>query len=122
MELALRSPVRRRRRSELSAPPLRGRLATLVEQSALELIDPDKIKALAEDMRVIERNRVHHPGLVVSSVVLSAVQRSTDTEGRWLDAQRTYEDLGLSVTFGGSVGRCERAAVECLSNRVESWR
>ena len=94
MELALRSPVRRRRRSELSAPPLGERLATLVEQSALELIDPDKIKALAEDMRVIERNRVHHVGLVVSSVVLSAMQRSTDTEGRWLDAQRTYEDLG----------------------------
>lgn len=49
---------------------------------------------LAEDMRIVERHRVHHVGLVVSALVLSAMQRSTDTEGRWLDAQRTYEDLG----------------------------
>jgi hypothetical protein len=37
---------------------------------------------------------VHHIGLVACSLILSALERSTDTEGRWLDAQRTYEALG----------------------------
>jgi putative transposase len=65
-----------------------------VEETAVELLDPERILALAEDMRVSHRKRVHHAGLVIDSLVLSALQRSTDTEGRWLDAQRTYEALG----------------------------
>lgn len=42
----------------------------------------------------MKRRRTHHAGLVVCAVILSAYQRSTDTEGRWLDAQRVYEEIG----------------------------
>lgn len=65
-----------------------------MEDSALALLDPDRIEAIAEDMRIISRRRVHHVGLIACGLILSAFERSTDTEGRWLDAQRTYEMLG----------------------------
>ena len=94
MELAVVPPLRRPLRPERQPDPLRDRLAGLVESSALGLLDPDLIEAIGEDMRVIQRHRVHHPGLLVCSLILSAFERSTDTEGRWLDAQRTYEALG----------------------------
>ena len=45
-------------------------------------------------LQLIERHRVHHAGLVVVALILSALQRSTDTQGRWLDARRTYEAIG----------------------------
>ena len=60
----------------------------------LSVLDPAAIEALGEDMRVIERHRVHHGGLVVTALVLSAFERSTDTEGRFLDARLTYMGLG----------------------------
>ena len=94
MELAIVPPLRRALRPERQPDPLRDRLAGLVDASVLGLLDPERIKAIGEDMRVIHRQRVHHPGLLICSVILSAFERSTDTEGRWLDAQRTYEALG----------------------------
>lgn len=95
MQLALPSSLRRPpRRSESKPSALREAFAGIVEREALDLFDPDRIEAMAEDMRIIERHRTHHVGLVVSSLIVSAMQRSTDTEGRWLDAQRTYESLG----------------------------
>ena len=87
-------PLRHALRSEKQADPLREKLAAVVERSALSLLDPARIEAWAEDMRLIERHRVHHAGLVIVALVLSALQRSTDTEGRWLDARRTYEQIG----------------------------
>ncbi len=93
-ELFVVPPLRRALRSEQAPDPLRDQLAAVGEQSALELLDPALIEAQAEDMRLIKRRRVHHAGLVVDSLILSALQRSTDTEGRWLDAQRTYESIG----------------------------
>ena len=94
MELALVPPLRRPLRPERQPDPLRDRLANLVDEAVLELLDPERIQAIAEDMRIVQRQRVHHAGLLVCSVILSAFERSTDTEGRWLDAQRTYEALG----------------------------
>jgi len=94
MQLALVRPLRRRRRSEIVVPALRARVAAVIEQSACALMDPDLIEARAEDLRLVERQRVHNVGLVVCGLILSAMQRSTDTQGRWLDAQRTYEDIG----------------------------
>lgn len=94
MELAIVPPLRRALRSERQPDPLRDRLARLVDASVLGLLDPERIQAIGEDMRVIHRQRVHHPGLLICSLILSAFERSTDTEGRWLDAQRTYEALG----------------------------
>lgn len=81
-------------RPETANDPIRELLAKAVEQTAVELLDPERILALAEDMGITRRKRVHHAGLVIDSLILSALQRSTDTEGRWLDAQRTYETLG----------------------------
>jgi hypothetical protein len=101
MELALSSPRPRRvasRRPPVRELALRERCAAIVEAGARELLDPDRIEAGAEDLRLFERRREHHVGLVVCSLILSALQRSTDTEGRWLDAQRVYEDIGGAVT------------------------
>lgn len=94
MELAVLPALRRSLRPEMAVDPLRDQLASFVEATAVDLLDPARIEAMAEDLRVIERYRVHHVGLLVCSLVLSAMQRSSDTQGRWLDAQRTYEALG----------------------------
>jgi putative transposase len=94
MQLAIIPPLRHAFRPETATDPIRELLAAAVEQTAVEMLDPERILALAEDMRVSQRKRVHHAGLVIDSLILSALQRSTDTEGRWLDAQRTYEMLG----------------------------
>lgn len=94
MELAIVPHLRHAFRPEIAADPIRDLLAAAVERTAVEMLDPERILALAEDMRVTQRKRVHHAGLVIDSLILSALQRSTDTEGRWLDAQRTYEMLG----------------------------
>lgn len=94
MDLAVIPALRRPLRSEKVPDPLRDQLAEIIEASAIGLLDPARLDARAEDLRIIERHRVHHVGLVVASLVLSALQRSTDTDGRWLDARRTYEAIG----------------------------
>lgn len=94
MDLAVIPSLRHTFRAERARDPVREMLAAAVERTAVEMLDPERIQALAEDMRVTQRKRVHHAGLVIDSLILSALQRSTDTEGRWLDAQRTYEALG----------------------------
>lgn len=94
MKLAIVPPLRHAFRSGHTPDPIRDLLAAAVEKTAIEMLDPERIRALAEDMGVSQRQRVHHAGLVIDSLILSALQRSTDTEGRWLDAQRTYERLG----------------------------
>lgn len=81
-------------RSERKPDPLRERLAAVVEESTLSLLDPDRIQAMAEDMGVIKLKRVHHTGLLISSLLLSALERQSDTSGRWLDAQTVYYQLG----------------------------
>src|SRR3989337_1265957 len=94
MELAVVPRLRRPLAPEGAPDPLRDRLARLVEQSTLSMLDPDRIEAIGEDMRIIQRKRVHHGGLVVCAFILSALERSTDTEGRLLDARLTYQQLG----------------------------
>lgn len=83
------------RPSPASRPdPLVDRFAPFVEQSVLAMLDPDRIDALAEDLRVVQRHRAHHPGLVVCALVLSSFMGQSDTEGRWLDALAVYRDIG----------------------------
>jgi hypothetical protein len=94
MDLAVVPSLRHAFRAERVHDPVREMLAAAVETTAVEMLDPERLLALAEDMRITQRKRVHHAGLVIDSLILSALQRSTDTEGRWLDAQRTYEALG----------------------------
>lgn len=94
MELALVPSLRRSLRPETQPDPIRDRLAEHIEQSLVSSLDPALIEALAADMGVIERQRTHHAGLVVCALIVSAFERSTDTEGRLLDARKTYEMLG----------------------------
>lgn len=98
MDLHLPAGLRRPHRPASIALPLRDRLAAHVASSTLSLLDPDRIEAIAEDMRIVELHRLHHAGLVVCAVVLSAFEQGSDTEGRWLDAQRVYEELGGPVS------------------------
>jgi putative transposase len=93
-ELFVVPRLRRALRSERAPDPLRDQLAAVVERTALDLLDPEVIAAQAEDMGLVERQRVHHAGLLLVALILSALQRSTDTQVRWLDAQRTYESIG----------------------------
>jgi len=94
MDLALVPPLHRSLRPETQPDPLRDRLAGHIEQSVLSALDPARIEALAQDMGAMERQRTHHAGLLVCALILSAFERSTDTEGRLLDARKTYEMLG----------------------------
>jgi hypothetical protein len=94
MELAIVPPLRRPLHPEGTPDPLREQLAIHVERSVLDMLDPAVIEALAEDMRLVKRKRVHHAGLMVCAFILSAFKRSTDTEGRLLDARIVYEKLG----------------------------
>ena len=58
------------------------------------MLDPDRLEAIAEDLGAIQRKRDAHAGVAVCAWILSAFERSTYTEGRQLDARRTYEQIG----------------------------
>lgn len=124
MQLALVPPLRRPLRSETQPDPLRDLLAEHIEQSVLSMLDPDRIDALAQDMGAVQRQRTHHSGLIVCALILSALQRSTDTEGRLLDARRTYEMLGGPASGKTSFRKKVHALVpvlgELLRRRLHS--
>jgi hypothetical protein len=101
---------------------LREMLAGVVESSAMSLLDPERLQAIAEDLRVVERRRDYDAGLVAVSVVLSALQRSTDTQGRLADARRVYEMLGGGATkesgFRKAVRKVAPVLREILDRRL----
>ncbi len=119
MDLAVVPPLRRSLRPEKLPDPLRDRLAALIETTALELLDPERLAARAEDLRLKERDRVHHIGLIVDAMVLSALQRSTDTDGRLLDAQRTYEEIGGVASSKNSFRNNVRQAVPLMQDALQ---
>lgn len=94
MQLAIAPRLRYPQLPEIPEDPLEARLAEHVEEVARSYLDPDRIDALAEDMRIVQRHRVHHAGLVAAAFVVSAFDGGTDTEGRILDAWQTYKALG----------------------------
>ena len=126
MDLAVIPPLRRSLRVETDPNPLRDQLAKLIEDSALALLDPERLAARAEDLRLKERDRVHHIGLVIDALVLSALQRSTDTEGRWLDARRTYEAIGgqssSKTSFRNNIHQSVPLMRDALQRRLEEMR
>jgi len=126
MQLAVVPPLRRSLRPEKALNPLRDRLAGLIETSALDLLDPERLAARAEDLRLKERDRVHHVGLVVDALVLSAMQRSTDTDGRLLDARRTYEAIGGKrsgkTSFRNNVHKVVPLMQDALRRRLAAMR
>jgi|HubBroStandDraft_1064217.scaffolds.fasta_scaffold108276_1 putative transposase len=93
---------------------LREMLADVVESSAMSLLDPDRLQAIAEDLRVVERRRDYDAGLVAVSIVLSALQRSTDTQGRLADARRVYEMLGGGATKESGFRKAARKVAPVL--------
>jgi hypothetical protein len=107
-----------RPRSELAADPLRDRLAKVVEESALSLLEPRRIQAMAEDLGVVKLRRVHHLGLLATSLVLSALERQSDTSGRWLDAQQVYKELGGPHAGKTSFRNRTRQAVPLLQEML----
>ncbi len=98
-----------RARSELQAE-----LAEMIEATAYSLLDPERLLAIAEDLRLVSRQRTYHSGWVVVSLVLSAMQRSTDTAGRLLDARRTYETLTGTATQESGFRKKARQLVPVL--------
>lgn len=124
MQLAVLPEVRRTGRSERATHPLRDALAAVIEETALDLFDPDRIELMAEDMRLVDRHRVHHVGLVVIALVLSTMQRSTDTQGRWLDAQVTYEGIGGSnsgtTSFRNQIRKMAPVLQKLLQQRLRA--
>ena len=106
-------------RSELKPDPLLERLAEIVEDSTLSLLDPERILALAEDLGVVKLRRTHHIGLLVCSLVLSALERQSDTSGRWLDAQQVYRELGGPRTGKTSFRNRVRQSIPVMQEMLE---
>jgi len=97
--------------------PLRDLFAPHVEHAVLSMLDPDRIDALAEDMRVVQRHRVHHSGLLVCALVLSSFRQS-EVEGRWLDAAATYRDLGGPETGMTSIRNMGRKMLPVMQTML----
>jgi hypothetical protein len=93
-ELFVMPRLRRPLASTTVATPVESRLARHIDSAFRAMLDPDRIDALAEDLGAIQRHSVYHAGLALCAWILSAFERGTDTEGRHLDARRTYEQLG----------------------------
>ena len=94
MELAVVPRLRHGYRAEIVEDPLVFRLAPHIEEAARKYLDPDRIRALAEDMRIVRRQRVHDAGLVTAAFIVSAFEGGSDTQGRILDGWQTYLSLG----------------------------
>lgn len=116
MELAI-APTLYRASPSSKADRLRDLFVPHVERSVLSMLDPDWIDALAEDMRVVQRHRVHHSGLLVCALVLSTFRQS-EVEGRWLDAAATYRDLGGPETGMTSIRNMGRKMLPVMQKML----
>lgn len=100
------------------------RAREVLTSSIASFLDPDRLIALAEDLRCVARNRKHHAGLMVIAAILSALRHGPDTEGRWLDAQSLYERLGGrrggATAFRDKLRDLEPVFRELLRRRVLS--
>ncbi len=82
-------------------PPVRSAQEAAVARVAETLGDqfawflsPVRLQARAEDLRLIERIGKIDVGLVTVAMVLASLMRSTDAEGRILDAFAIYRQIG----------------------------
>jgi hypothetical protein len=119
-ELFVIPKLHRTLRAAAAPDPLRDAFAKHVEEATLALLDPDRIEAIGEDLGIILKHRVHHAGLLVCAMVLAALERGSDTEGRWLDTQTTYRRLGgpdSGTTSIRKMGRRMRPVMKELMRR-----
>lgn len=120
MDLFIEPRLRRTLRPAVSPHALRDAFADQIADAALSLLDPARIEAIGEDLGVILQHRVHHAGLLVCAMVLAALDRGSDTEGRWLDTQVTYRRLGGPESGSTSIrkmGRRMRPVLHALMQR-----
>ena len=100
------------------------RAREVLTPSIASFLDPDRLKALAEDLGCVSRTRKHHAGLMTIAAILSALRHGPDTGGRWLDAQSLYERLGGrrggATAFRDKLRDLEPVFRELLRRRVLS--
>jgi putative transposase len=120
MDLFVAPRLHRPLRSAVDPHALRDAFASQIAEAACTLLDPDRIEAIGEDMGVVVQHRVHHAGLLVCAMVLAALGRGSDTEGRWLDTQVIYRRLGgpdSGTTSIRKMGRRLRPVLHALMQR-----
>ena len=128
------SPPARRDRDALAAleRAAEQRVALALTERFAWFLAPVRLNALAEDLRVLQRNRALDLGLVVISVILSALSRSSDTEGRVRDAFAIYRQIDTAVdvtdeAFRKAMGRSAVVLQHLLQRwmrelaKVEAW-
>ena len=105
------------------AQALEAAVAKVVEESARGLFDAARLEAIAYDLGAFSYQRLTRPGLVGCALVLSALERRTDTSGRWLDAQGVYADLGApevsQTSFRDAVRKMKPVLTEVLRRRMK---
>jgi hypothetical protein len=99
-----------------------ARVAQVLTSRFTWFLNPIRILAVAEDLRVVARMRELHLGVLVVSVILSAFSRSSDTEGRVRDAFALYRQIHTSANvtdeaFRRAMGR----AAEVLLHLLLQW-
>jgi len=98
------------------------RIAKALTQRFAWFLDPVRLNAIAEDLRVLERQRDLNLGIVVISVILSALSRSSDSEGRVRDAFAVYRQIDTETTVSDEAFRkaLGRTAVVLL-HLLKQW-
>lgn len=74
-----------------------ARVAEVLGERFAWFLSPVRIKAVAEDLRVLHRQRDLDLGVVVVAVILSSWSRSSDVEGRVRDAFAVYRQIDSTV-------------------------
>ena len=90
-------PVRAKRDTQALQEAAVGRVAAVLGDRFAWFLSPVRIKAIAEDLRVLRRQRDLDLGIVVVSVILSAYSRSSDVEGRVRDAFAIYREIDTAI-------------------------
>lgn len=92
-----RPPVRERRSEGDAYQMATKRVSAALGDRFTWFLSPIRIKAIAEDLRVLHRQRDLDLGIVVIAVILSAFMRSSDTEGRVRDAFAIYRQIDTEI-------------------------
>lgn len=118
-----RPPVSRPRTDPLALQrAAEARVAEALTERFAWFLAPVRINAIAEDLRAMERVRQFDLGVVVLSVILSALSRSSDTEGRVRDAFALYRQIHTTVNatdegFRKAMGR----SATVLLHLLQQW-
>lgn len=90
-------PVRAKTEAAALERAAEQRVAATLGTRFAWFLAPVRIKAVAEDLRVLHRQRDLDLGVVVVATILAAYARSSDTEGRVRDAFAVYRQIDPTV-------------------------